>query len=108
MAGQGDYVIVAIPFDHDWVVWGGGLDKWGPFGQERRFETRQDAEPYLKDARRDAEHQCLGVGNAVYVARTQVQQLVLRGVVYHDGQEILVDFSDDDLTPRQMRELGVL
>ncbi len=72
MTGQGDYVIVGKP-DGRWMVWGGGIDKWGYFGVEMRFPTRQDAEPYLKDARRDAEHQCLPIGNAVYVARVRLQ-----------------------------------
>ena len=53
---QGDYVIVGKPFDRDWMAWAGGLDKWGPFGQERRFLTPQDAQVYLQDARRDAKH----------------------------------------------------
>ena len=87
---------------------GGSLDKWGPFGQERRFATAQEAEPYLQDARRDAEHQVLKITNAVYIARLVQPKVVWRGLVYHDGNEIAVDFSDDDLTPRQMRELGVL
>ena len=107
MTGSGDYVIVAKP-DGDWIAWGGGLDKWGPFGTERRFRTPQEAHPYLADSRRDAEHQDLDINHAVYVARIRVQRVVLTGIVYHDGEEIAVDFADDDLSPRQMRELGVL
>ena len=41
MVGSGDYVIVGKPFDRDWMVWGGGLDKWGPFGHEARFLSRE-------------------------------------------------------------------
>ena len=108
MTGQGDYVIVGKPFDGYWKVWGGGFDKWGPFGQERRFETREDAEPFLKDAHRDAEYQCLGIDHAIYVAYAPLQQVVVKGAVYHDGHSEHVDFTDDDLAPRQMRELGVL
>lgn len=44
----------------------------------------------------------------MFIARATVQRVVSRGIVYHDGNEIAVDFTDDDLTPRQMRELGVL
>ena len=108
MTGIGDFVIVAQPSGGDWTMWGGGVDKWGLFGQEMRFVDYETAEGRLKDARRDAEHQNLGVGNAVWVARAPLQQWVLTGVVYHDGQEVAVNFMDDDLTPRQMRELGVL
>lgn len=108
MTGQGDYLIVGKPFDRDWIVWGGGLDKWGPFGEERRFSTTQEAASYLEDARRDAVRQCLKVNNAIYIARVVQPKVTWQGLVYHDGNEVAVDFSDDDLSPRQMRELGVL
>ena len=107
MVGTGDYLIVGKP-DGDWMVWCGALDGWGPFGQERRFATFADAKPYLEDARRDAEREGLKMDNAIYVARAVQPKVVWKGFVYHDGNEVAVDFSDDDLTPRQMSELGVL
>ena len=75
----------------------------------RRVSCLENAELYLKDARRDAEQQCLHISNAVYVARVRLQiRSESTGLVYHDGNETTVDFTDGDLSPRQMRELGVL
>ena len=108
MTGQGDYIIVAKQFIGRWMAWGGGLDKWGPFGQERRFATSQEAEPYLKDARRDAEHQDLEFGNVVYVVNAPVRQVVTTGTVRHGGKEILIDLMRDNIPSRQMDELGIL
>ena len=40
MADQGHYVIVGKPFDRNWMVFGGNLDGWGPFGGEIRCQMR--------------------------------------------------------------------
>lgn len=109
MTGQGDYLIVARSFTSHWMAWRGGFYKWGPFGREMRFSTQQEAEAHLKDARRDAGDQNSESGNAVYVGRVSSQEYKpLADIVYHDGKEITVDFTDDNLSPRQMWELGVL
>ena len=106
MTGQGDYIIVGKPSDGEWKVWGGGIDKWGHFGQERCFATPQQAEAYLKDARRDAEHQDLKIGSVVYVARVQTRRITT-GLVHHGGKEILIDFLRDNISSGQMDELGI-
>lgn len=109
MTGQGDYLIVALPFNRDWMAWGGGLDKWGPLGEEQRFPTFEEATGCLEDARRDAEREEYRIGRtAVWIAKARLQLVVQTGCIYNGGQEITIDFRDDDLTPRQMRELGVL
>ena len=112
MADPGDYMIVGKPFSGDWMVYGGSLDGWGPFGQEIRFSTREDVanSRYIEDARRGAKRENIAIDHAIYIACVQPDQKPgqIRGLVYHDDNEVVVDFTDDDLSPRQMRELGVL
>lgn len=107
MIGEGNYLIVASPFDRPWIAWGGSLDKWGPFGQERRFPTHQEAEACFEDAHRDAEkYESSSVNGRIFVACASPGSWT--GTVFHDGNEVVVDFTKSKLYVRQMEELGVL
>ena len=103
----GNFLIVGKPFEGYWMVWQGYIDGWGSLGQEVRFSTREDivSSGYLEEARRSADREEIEL-NPICIAHIPLGQT--NGIVYHNGSEVAVDFTDDDLSPRQMRELGVL
>lgn len=109
MSAQGDYLIVAIPFNRPWIAWSGtSLDGFGLLDQGKHFWSLEEAERNLKDARKDAQRDDdKGLGYVVFVAYLP-QGAQKMEVFCPNRQTLMVDFRDDDLSPSQMSALGVL